>query len=107
MRKQYIYSDQLSLWGERECLGFGSENFYIKEIERDLANEIIIKNHYSKKIFNNSYIHLGLFENGNIKGVLQYGHLMEEEKMRLDRPTVQKRCQRLIITTIFSTMVIQ
>lgn len=81
MRKKYIYSDQLSLWGERECLGFGSENFYIKEIERDLANEIIIKNHYSKKIFNNSYVHLGLFEKGNIKGVLQYGHLMNNNSV--------------------------
>ena len=76
MRKQYIYSDQLSLWGERECLGFGSENFYIKEIERDLANDIIVKNHYSKKFYNATYIHLGLFENEVLKGVLQYGYAM-------------------------------
>ena len=76
MRKQYIYSDQLSLWGERECLGFGSENFYIKEIERDLANEIIIKNHYSKKVYNGTYINLGLFENDILLGVLQYGYAM-------------------------------
>ena len=76
MRKQYIYSDQLSLWGERECLGFGSENFYIKEIERDLAIETIIKNHYSKKVYNGTYINLGLFENDILLGVLQYGYAM-------------------------------
>ena len=76
MIKKYIYSDQLSLWGERECLGFGSENFYIKEIERDLANDIIVKNHYSKKFYNATYIHLGLFENEVLKGVLQYGYAM-------------------------------
>ena len=50
MRKQYIYSDQLSLWGERECIGFGNENFYVKEIDKQISNEIIIKNHYSKKV---------------------------------------------------------
>ena len=76
MRKKYIYSDQLSLWGERECLGFGSENFYIKEIERDLAVDVIVKNHYSKKVYNGTYINLGVFENDILKGVLQYGYAM-------------------------------
>lgn len=76
LTKGYIYSNQESLWGESECVGFGTDNFYIKEIERKLANEIIVKNHYSKKYFNNSYIHLGLFYLGELKGVLQFGHLM-------------------------------
>ena len=56
--KQYIYSSQSSLWGEPGLLGFGSTEFYIKEIDRNLANDIIVQNHYSKKYFNNSYIHL-------------------------------------------------
>jgi hypothetical protein len=75
-QKKYIFSDQISLYGERECLGFGSENFYIKEIDRNLANDIIVKNHYSKKFYNATYIHLGLFENNVLKGVLQYGYAM-------------------------------
>lgn len=75
-KKQYIFSEQSSLWGEPECLGFGSKSFYIKEIDRKLANKIIIKNHYSKKVYNATYIHLGLFENDNIVGVLQYGYAM-------------------------------
>lgn len=74
--KKYIYSEQSSLWGNPECIGFGSENFYIKEIDRKLANEIIVKNHYSKKFYNATYIHLGLFENNILKGVLQYGYAM-------------------------------
>ena len=61
--KQYIYSSQSSLWGEPELLGFGSNEFYIKEIDRNLANDIIVKNHYSKKFYNATYIHLGLFVN--------------------------------------------
>ena len=76
MKKSYIYSDQSSLWGGSEVIGFGSDDFYIKEIERSLSNEIIVNNHYSKKFYNGTYIHLGLFVNGEIKGVLQYGYAM-------------------------------
>ena len=74
--KKYIYSEQSSLWGDAECLGFGSDDFYVKEIERSLANDLIVKNHYSKKFYNATYIHLGLFNENDIIGVLQYGYAM-------------------------------
>lgn len=74
--KKYIFSEQMSLYGEKECLGFGGDEFYIKEIDRDLAIDIIKKNHYSKKVYNATYIHLGLFVNKQLKGVLQYGYAM-------------------------------
>jgi hypothetical protein len=76
MKKKYLFNNQSSLWGESECIGFGTDEFYIKEIERKLANNIIIQNHYSKKYYNATYIHLGLFVNNEIKGVLQYGYAM-------------------------------
>lgn len=76
MKKQYIYSTQSSLWGDAEVLGFGTEEFYVKEIDRKLANDIVVKNHYSKKFYNGTYIHLGLFIDNEIKGVLQYGYAM-------------------------------
>ena len=76
MKKRYIYSEQSSLWGNPECIGFGSESFYIKEIDRKLANDVIVKNHYSKKTYNGTYINLGLFENNVLNGVLQYGYAM-------------------------------
>lgn len=75
-KKDYIYSEQSSLWGDRELLGFGSYDFYIKEIDRNQANKIVVENHYSKKFYNATYIHLGLFVDGVIKGVLQYGYAM-------------------------------
>lgn len=75
-KKNYIYSEQSSLWGDPELLGFGSKDFYIKEIDRKLANKIIVENHYSKKFYNATYIHLGLFVNEEIQGVLQYGYAM-------------------------------
>lgn len=76
MKKQYIYSTQNSLWGDAECLGFGSDEFYVKEIDRKLANDLIVKNHYSGKFYNATYIHLGVFVDDEIKGVLQYGYAM-------------------------------
>ena len=76
MSKKYIYKNQSSLWGEPECIGFGTESFYVKEIDRKLANKIIIENHYSKKVYNATYIHLGVFFEEKLKGVLQYGYAM-------------------------------
>lgn len=76
MKKDYIYSNQLSLYGSREIIGFGEPEFYVKEIERNLANKIIKENHYSKKVYNATYIHLGVFINDVLLGVLQYGYAM-------------------------------
>ena len=75
-KKDLIYSDQQSMFGSREIIGFGSTEFYIKEMDRNKAIEIIVKNHYSKKVFNNSYIHLGCYINNELLGVLQFGHLL-------------------------------
>lgn len=74
--KKYIYSEQSSLWGDPELLGFGSEDFNVKEIDRKLAIDIIKKNHYSGKVYNATYIHLGVFVDEEIQGVLQYGYAM-------------------------------
>ena len=74
--KQYIYSSQQSLFGKPEIVGYGTKQFFIKEINRDTANKIILKNHYSHKFYSATYIHLGVFMNEKIVGVLQYGYAM-------------------------------
>lgn len=74
--KGFIYSEQQTFFGKREIIGFGDNDFYIKEIDRNLANSIIKANHYSKKITNGSYIHLGVFINSELLGVLQAGYAM-------------------------------
>ncbi len=107
MIKKYIYSKQESLWGEPDCIGFGTDDFYIKEIDRKLANEIIIKNHYSKKVYNATYLHLGLFYKNKIKGVLQYGYAMnpascgsvvkgtkQNEYLELNRMWISDDCKK-------------
>jgi len=42
-KKDLIYSDQLSMFGAKEIIGFGSNEFHIKEIDRNKANDIIAK----------------------------------------------------------------
>jgi len=75
MENKYILSEQISLYGEADCIGFGNSEFYVKEIERKISVKIIKENHYSKKIVNSSFIHLGVFEKNKLKGVLQFGYL--------------------------------
>ena len=83
MTKKYIYKNQESLWGESECVGFGTDEFYVKEIDKKLSKDIIIKNHYSKKVCNDAttHIHLGVFYKEKLKGVLQYGYAMNPQSM--------------------------
>ena len=77
MQKGLIYSNQLSLFGKPDVIGYSNGNIYVKEIDRDKACQTIIKNHYSHKIYNASFIHLGVFDkNSRFVGVLQYGSAM-------------------------------
>lgn len=74
--KGYIYSDQIPMFGHKDIIGYGTNDFQVKEIDRDIANKTIIKNHYSKKVYNGTYINLGIFIKGEFLGVLQYGYAM-------------------------------
>jgi hypothetical protein len=76
MTKGLIYSDQQTLFGKKDVIGYGDAAFYIKEIDRKKANEIIVKNHYSKKYYNATYIHLGIWIKNELLGILQYGYAM-------------------------------
>lgn len=70
------YITNPTLFGESEIIGFGDDSFYVKEIGRDIANKIIIKNHYSHKYYNATYIHLGVYVKSSLVGILQYGYAM-------------------------------
>lgn len=82
-KKDLIYSDQQSIFGSREIIGFGSNLFYVKEIPKALSNELIIKNHYSHKVagFATTYIYLGVFIDNNLLGTLQFGFAMNAASM--------------------------
>lgn len=78
--KGFLYHSENELFGQSKIvIGYGSDDFYIKKIDRLIAKEFVIQNHYSKKIFNNSYIHLGCFIKGIMLGVLQFGHMLNNK----------------------------
>jgi hypothetical protein len=74
--KGYIYSDQIPMFGHKDIIGYGTDDFQVKEIDKDLARKTIIENHYSGKTYNGTYVNLGVFIKGEFLGVLQYGYAM-------------------------------
>lgn len=77
MEKGLIYSEQGSLFGRPEIVGYSNGVLYVRVIDRHKANAMIIKNHYSHKVTNSTFIHLGVYDNGdNLVGCLQYGSAM-------------------------------
>lgn len=81
LKKGFIKSSQRPLFGHADVIGFGGDDFAVKEIDRNLANKLIIDNHYSGKVYNATYIHLGVFIGLALVGVLQYGYAMNPQSM--------------------------
>lgn len=70
-------TDQVGYLNGSEALaGFGSRSFYVAQLPRAEANQMIITNHYSGRIVNNSYIHLGVWIGGVLRGALQFGYAL-------------------------------
>lgn len=62
--------------GQTGPQGFGCKDFYVAQIPCREAREVIIQNHYSGRVVNNSYLHMGVFLGGEQKGVLQFGYAL-------------------------------
>ena len=74
--KGLIYSNQLSIFGKPDVIGYSNGKLYVMEIDRDMSNDLIKEHHYSHKVYNGTYIHLGVYLNDMLVGVLQYGYAM-------------------------------
>jgi hypothetical protein len=72
----YLFDPDQSLLGRREAIGFGEADFYVSIMDRDLANAMIIANHYSRRVYRGSTLHLGVVIGGELLGVLQFGFAM-------------------------------
>lgn len=72
----YLFDPAQDLLGRREAVGFGEADFYVALIDRDQANAIIIANHYSRRVYRGSTLHLGVVIGGELLGVLQFGFAM-------------------------------
>lgn len=105
--KGYRLSEQPALFGHADVIGFGTGDFYLEEIPREVANKIIIQNHYSGKVYAATYINLGLYMDNSLQGVLQYGYAMNpasqasvvantaiDEYLELNRMWIDDECPR-------------
>ena len=79
--KGYIYSEQIPMFGHKDIIGYGTDEFYVIEIPKQISKDIIIKNHYSHKVCNDAttHIHLGCYINGELLGCLQFGYAMNPQ----------------------------
>lgn len=72
----YLFDPAGDLLDTSNLVGFGEPDFYVRVIDRHLANDTIIANHYSRRVYRASTLHLGVFIGGQFLGVLQYGYAM-------------------------------
>lgn len=72
----YIAASQSTLFGPGDVSGFGTKEFYVCDIHRDIANELIINGHYSHRIVSSSRLHFGVIIDNILVGVLQFGVAM-------------------------------
>jgi adenine modification enzyme len=71
-----IYSDQGVLTGQRAVVGYRGQMCEVRLIGRAVANKLIRENHYSRRTYNNSLHHFGVFVDGRLCGALQWGQAM-------------------------------
>lgn len=58
-----------------------AKQIILKIIPREIANEFVKKNHYSKTVMNNSVLHFGCFIENQLHGVMQFGSPMDKRKV--------------------------
>jgi len=58
-----------------------AKDLVVKPIDRDTANALVKRLHYSGKVVNNSQLHLGVFIDGRVEGVMQFGPSLDKRKI--------------------------
>ena len=64
------------IMGATGVQGFGTADYFVAQIPCATAREIIRREHYSHSVVNNSYVNLGVFLEGAIVSVLQWGYAL-------------------------------
>ncbi len=62
--------------GAKPVFGFGERDFYVALVPRKLAVDMIVANHYSGRVVQNGYVHLGIFMAGEMVGAMQWGYAL-------------------------------
>jgi hypothetical protein len=58
-----------------------AKDIVLKPIKADVANAFVKKHHYSKKVVQNSQVHLGVFYFGKLEGVMSFGPSLDKSKV--------------------------
>lgn len=58
-----------------------AKDIVIKPINSRTANALVKRVHYSGKVVQNSQLHFGVFLNGKLEGVMQFGNCIDKRKM--------------------------
>jgi hypothetical protein len=64
------------IMGKTGPQGFGCRAFYVAQIPCKEARDIITNFHYSHRVVNNSYLHLGVYIGEALEGALQFGYML-------------------------------
>ena len=59
-----------------------AKDIVIKPIKAKAANDMVKLLHYSGKVVQNSQLHLGVFLNGKLEGVMQFGPSLDKRKIQ-------------------------
>lgn len=60
---------------------FEAKDIEVKSVEPRIARAFVKKNHYSHKVVQNSSVHLGVFLNGVLHGMMQFGPSTDKRKL--------------------------
>ena len=76
--------------------GFGCRSFYVAQLPCKDARGIITRFHYSHRVVNNSYLHLGVYLDGALEGILQFGYMLNPARAgKVVEDTVQGQYMEL------------
>lgn len=70
-------TDKGFIKGTLGVAGFGARDFYVASIPAAVARELVTRHHYSHRVVNNSYVHLGVYYRRNLAGVLSFGYALQ------------------------------
>jgi hypothetical protein len=59
-----------------------AKDILLKPIDSKIANALVKKLHYSGKVVNNSQFHIGVFIDGTLEGVMQFGPSLDKRKIQ-------------------------
>lgn len=58
-----------------------AKDIIVRVITSKIGNEFVKRNHYSGKVVTNSQLHFGVFLNGRLHGVMQFGPPLDKRKV--------------------------